>query len=85
MKRSDPVNHAALFRAALRVPYMQTRRYHDAELQHLATLGERLADEYDRLVVERGDMRAELHRIATATRPDSRVPRSTTFDMYGIL
>lgn len=46
------MNQADLFRAALRVPYMRTRRYHDADIQHLATFGERLADDYDRLAAE---------------------------------
>lgn len=46
------MNQADLFRAALRVPYMRTRRYHDADMRHLATLGERLADDYDRLAKE---------------------------------
>lgn len=47
------MNGAERFRAKLREPYMRMRRYHDPEVQWLATVGTQLADDLDAMTAER--------------------------------
>lgn len=57
------MNSAELFRAKLREPYMRMRRYHDPEVQWLATVGTQLANDLDAITAERDGIRVELHRV----------------------